>query len=84
MGTEHILWGLDFVGLIKPVGRFTRAKYILVATDYCTKWVEAKAIQDNKATSMAKILYGNIFCMFGCIVELVNDQGTHFINHVIA
>jgi hypothetical protein len=33
-----IKWGLDFINLIKLVGRLTRNKYILVVTNYATKW----------------------------------------------
>ena len=76
-------WGLDFVGPIKPAGFTTKARYILVATDYCTKWAEAKALRDNKASSVAKFLYDTIITRYGCPIELVSDQGTHFLNKVV-
>ena len=76
-------WGLDFVGPFKPVATCTGNKYIIVATDYCTKWVEAKALRDNMAASTTKFVYEYLWCRFGCPIELVSDQGGHFINRLI-
>ena len=64
-------WGLDFVGPFKPAAAQTGNRYIIVATDYCTKWVEAKALRDNTALSTAKFLYECIWCRYGCPIELV-------------
>ena len=61
----------------------TGNKYIIVATDYCTKWVEAKALRDNTAPSTEKFVYEHLWCRFGCPIELVSDQGRHFLNHLI-
>ena len=66
-------WGLDFMGPIKPAAQHTGNPYILVATDYCTKWVEAVSLRDNKASSVASFLYNTIMCRFGCPVEIVSN-----------
>ena len=66
-------WSLDFVGPFKPTVARTGNRCIIVATNHCTKWVEAKALKDNMATSTSKFLYESIWCRFGCPIELVSD-----------
>ncbi|MCO5581470.1 hypothetical protein L7F22_035355 [Adiantum nelumboides] len=75
-------WGIDFVGPLPPA-HGSRCQYLIVATDYLTKWVEALARTKNDAYTTAKFLYENIFVRFGLPIEIVSDQGTHFINEVI-
>ena len=67
-------WGLDFIGPVKKT-RHTACRYILVATDYATKWVEARALRENTARETAQFLYERILTRFGCPLHLVSDQG---------
>ena len=76
-------WGIDFVGPIQPLTRSTKCRYILVCTDYCTKWVETQALKTNDAKVTAKFLFENIICRFGCPLELISDRGTHFLNYTV-
>jgi hypothetical protein len=76
-------WGWNFISSIKPVGRITRNRFILVATDYVTKWVKAKAFITNIAIDTSKFLYENITTRFGCPLTIVTYQGVHFINDTI-
>jgi hypothetical protein len=64
-------WGLDFVGPIKLACTYTGNKYILVAIDYATKWVEARALKTNIATITSIFLYECILTMLGCPLTIV-------------
>ena len=77
-------WGIDFVGPINPTSHPGKNKYILLATDYATKYVEAAATKKDDAFTVAKFMWENIITRYGCPLELVSDRGTHFLNEVIA
>nr|GEW62270.1 reverse transcriptase domain-containing protein [Tanacetum cinerariifolium] len=70
------VWGIDFMG---PFLYSRGNKYILVAVDYLSKWVEAKALLTNDARVVCKFLK-NIFARFGTPRAIISDRGTHFFN----
>jgi hypothetical protein len=46
-------WGIDFIGPIKSTSRYKGNRYVMVVTDYISKWVETKMLQNNTVTIMA-------------------------------
>ncbi|GJX21250.1 reverse transcriptase domain-containing protein, partial [Tanacetum coccineum] len=74
------LWGIDFMG---PFPSSRGNKYILVAVDYLSKWVEAKALPTNDARVVCKFLK-NLFARFGTPRAIISDRGTHFCNDQFA
>ena len=72
---------MDFVGLINPPSR--QRSYIIVCTDYLTKWAETKAIKAATEEKVAEFLRENIFYKFGYPRELVTDQGSQFTSNLI-
>ena len=77
-------WGIGFVGSISPAAINSQARYIIVVTDYFSKWVEARATRKADAKSSAKFLYEQVISRYGCPLELINDRCVHFLNEVIA
>ena len=70
-------WGLDFIGEIHPSSS-TRHKWILIATDYFTKWIEA--IPSRQVTDSIIISFPekNIISRFGCPQKLITNNVTAF------
>ncbi|GJW28105.1 reverse transcriptase domain-containing protein [Tanacetum coccineum] len=58
-------------------------KYILVAVDYLSKWVEAKALPTNDARVVVRFLKA-LFARFGTPRAIISDRGTHFCNDQFA
>ena len=55
-------------------------EYILVAVDYVSKWVEAKATQNNDHKVVIKFLKSHIFRRFGFPRVIISDEGTYLLN----
>ncbi|GKA30447.1 reverse transcriptase domain-containing protein [Tanacetum coccineum] len=63
------VWGIDFMG---PFPSSRGNKYILVAVDYLSKWVEAKALPTNDARVVCKILKYPPSARFGAPRNMVS------------
>ncbi|KAJ9544480.1 hypothetical protein OSB04_024187 [Centaurea solstitialis] len=70
------VWGIDFMG---PFPSSYSNRYILVAIDYVSKWVEAIASPTNDARVVSKFLKRQIFPRFGVPRVIISDGGSHFI-----
>ena len=56
-------WGLDIVGSFpKAAGN---KRYLLVGTDYFTKWVEAESLANIRVVDAKKFIWRNIVTRFG-------------------
>ena len=71
------VWGIDFMGPFPPSYRF---EYILLAVDYVSKWVEAKATKRADAKTVVDFVKDQIFSRFGVPRVIISDRGTHFCN----
>jgi hypothetical protein len=69
-------WALDFVVPISPMSH--KKNYILVCTDYVTKWVEAKSLFRATEKCVVEFIYEDIFTCFGVPHEIFMNQGTQF------
>nr|GEW93825.1 reverse transcriptase domain-containing protein [Tanacetum cinerariifolium] len=70
------VWGTDFMA---PFLSLRWNMYILVAVDYLSKWVEAKALPTNDARVVVKFLK-SLFARFETPRAIISDRGTHLCN----
>lgn len=65
-------WGLDFIGEINPQSS-GQHRYILTATDYFKKWIEAIPTRNAMDKAVTSFVLENICSRFGCPRKLVTD-----------
>jgi hypothetical protein len=70
-------WALDFIGMIHPASSKGH-RFVLVATDYFTKWSEAVPLRNMTHKEVIQFITEHIVHRFGIPQTLTTDQGTSF------
>ena len=67
-------WGID---ILEPFPLAIRQmKYLVVAIEYFTKWIEVEPIAQIMTHKITHFVWKNIVCRFGVPKRLVSDSGT--------
>jgi hypothetical protein len=69
-------WGLDLLGPLPPAQG--NLKYVVVAVEYFSKWIEAKPLATITSVTVQKFFWQNIVCLFGVPKAITVDNGTQF------
>ena len=70
-------WGIDLISQIYPPSSKNH-KFILVATNYFTMWVEAIPLWNVTSKDMVEFVKKHIIYRFGIPQTITTDQGTMF------
>ena len=76
------MWGIDLVGPLHLTE--DGSVYMIVCTEYTTRWVEAKGIPEKSASVVTSALFELIITRCGCPERILTDQGPEFVNEVNA
>ena len=69
-------WRIDIVSLLPPGKR--QVKFLLIAIDYFTKWVEVEALVTITEARIQNFMWKNIICRFGIPWTIISDNERQF------
>ena len=69
-------WGLDILGHFPKV--LGNKKYLLVGTNYFTKWIEAEPLANIRDVDVKRFIWKNSVTRFGVPHTLISDNGLQF------
>ncbi|XP_074356016.1 uncharacterized protein LOC141695686 [Apium graveolens] len=72
------MWGMDILGPFPLISG--QRKFIVVAIDYFTKWIEAKALAKITTKQITQFFWENMICRYGIPCILVTDNTKQFDN----
>jgi len=75
------MWGIDVIGAIEPKANGHR--FILVAIDYFTKWVEAASYTNVTRKVVAKFIRKELIFRYGIPDRIITDNATNLNNQMM-
>ncbi|XP_055814481.1 uncharacterized protein LOC129884162 [Solanum dulcamara] len=75
-------WGMDVIGPIEPSAS-NGHRFILVAIDYFTKWVEAASYKSVTKKVVVDFVRNNLICRFGIPDSIITDNGANLTSHLM-
>nr|XP_043630086.1 uncharacterized protein K02A2.6-like [Erigeron canadensis] len=70
-------WRIDIVGPLPAA--LSGHRFLIVAIDYFTKWVEAKPLTEITGKNVEKFIFEHIICRFGVPHTIISDNGKQFL-----
>ena len=72
-----VVWGIDIIGEVRPKAS-NGHRYIIMAIDYFSKWLEAESYATVGSRQMARFIEKNIFCRYGLLHHMITDNDIQF------
>jgi len=76
------MWGIDVIEAIEPKAS-NRHRFILVAIDYFTKWVEAASYSSIMRNVVVRFTKREIICRYGLPRKIITDNATNLNNKIM-
>ncbi|XP_070019289.1 uncharacterized protein [Nicotiana sylvestris] len=77
-----VVWGMDVIGPIEPKAS-NGHRFILVAIDYFTKWVEAITLKSITKKVVVDFVHSNLICRFGIPSTIITDNAANLNSHLM-
>ncbi|XP_070049509.1 uncharacterized protein [Nicotiana tomentosiformis] len=77
-----VVWGMDVIGPIEPAAS-NEHRFILVAIDYFTKWVEAVTFKSVTKKAVVDFVHSNIICRFETSKVIITDNAANLNSHLM-
>ena len=71
--------GMDLIHMTPSVRGYN---YIITAVDYLSKYCEMRALKEKSEKEVAKFIYEDLICRWGCSEYHITDQGREFVNSI--